>query len=214
MEDSGQVDMSNWISEGHLSELALELWAAGEAEAQELQALDSHVRACAACQARQAEWRRLFRALASLQVAEPSPAFDDRVMARVRLPVGAKTAVAGWLPRLVRGLRPVAVGAAAVWTVAVVGGAVWLQSQVNVPARLLFARLLNQARELLLAAVIKLGAILQLSGVADLWATVVETVPGPGVVVAAALIAVLSGLAIWTLYRVTGYQPPRVNAHA
>lgn len=206
--------MSNWTSEGHLSELALEFRAAGEAEARELQAMDSHVRACPACQAREAEWRGLFQALASLQVAELSPAFDDRVMARVRLPVRAGTALLGWMPRLVRGLRPVAVATAAAWTAAVVGGAVWLQSQVNVPAGILFARLLNQAKELLLAALIKLGAILQLSGVADLWATVVETVPGPGVVVAAALVAVLSGLAIWTLYRVTGYQPPRVNAHA
>lgn len=214
MENSGQVDMSNWTSEGHLSELALELWAADEAEAQELQAMDGHVQACPACQAREAEWRRLFQALASLQVAEPSPAFHGRVMARVRLPVGARAAAPHWLPRLARSLRPVAVSAAAAWTVAVVGGAVWLQGQVNVPAGILFARFLNQAKELLLAALIKLGAILQLSGVADSWATVVETVPGPGVVVAAALVAVLSGLAIWTLYRVTGYQPPRVNAHA
>ncbi len=206
--------MKIWTSEGHLLELALELRAAGELPVHELQAIDSHLEGCPACRAEDARWRRLFHTLATLQAVEPSASFDEAVMARVRLPERAETVVTARIPALVRRLRPVAVGAAALWSVAVVGGIAWLQSVVDVPSSVLVARLLNSARELLLAAVLKLGAILQLSGIADAWGELVDTVPGSGVVIAGALVTVLSGLAIWTLYRVTGHEPPEVSAHA
>jgi anti-sigma factor RsiW len=214
MESSGQVEMKIWTSEGHLSELALEHRAADEVSASELQAIDSHLEACAVCRAEHARWRRLLHTLATLQAVEPSASFDDGVLARVRLPEPAETVGPARLPSLARRLRPVAVAAAAVWTVAVVGGAAWLQQTVDVPGSILLARFFSNARELLLAAVLKLGAILHLSGLADAWTELVETVPGSGVVIAGGLITVLSGLAIWTLYRVTGYKPPEANAHA
>jgi hypothetical protein len=214
MESSGQVEMTIWTFEGHLSELALEHRAADEVSANELQAIDSHIEGCAACRAEHARWRRLLHTLATLQAVEPSVSFDDGVMARVRLPEPAETVGAGRLPSLLRRLRPVAAAAAAVWTVALVGGAAWLQQTVDVPGSMLLARLFSNARELLLTVVLKLGAILQLSGLADAWTELVETVPGSGVVIAGTLITVLSGLAIWTLYRVTGYEPPEANAHA
>ncbi|UCC73278.1 MAG: hypothetical protein JSV86_01555 [Gemmatimonadota bacterium] len=206
--------MKIWTSEGHLTELVLELRAADEVSANELQAIEGHLDGCAACRAEHARWRRLYHALSTLRAAEPSASFEAAVMARVRLPERAETVGPARLPALVRRLRPVAVAAAAVWTTAVVGGAAWLQQVVDVPGSVLLARLLSDARELLLAAALRLGAILQLSGLADAWAELVETVPGSGVVIAGTLITVLSGLAIWTLYRVTGYEPPEANAHA
>ncbi|MGD2153896.1 MAG: hypothetical protein PVG79_11570 [Gemmatimonadales bacterium] len=206
--------MKIWTSEGHLSELALEQRAADEVWASELQAIDGHLEACAACRAEHARWRRLFHTLATLQAVEPSASFDEGVMARVRLPEPVDTVTAVRLPSLLRRLRPVVAAAAAVWTAAVVGGALWLQHTVDVPSSMLVARLFSGVRELLLAAVLKLGAVVQLSGLSDAWTELVETIPGSGVVIAGTLITVLSGLAIWTLYRVTGYEPPEANAHA
>ena len=206
--------MKKWTTEEHLSELALERRAAGEAEADELQAIDSHLQNCPVCQAFEAEWRELFGALASLPALEPSKSFDDAVMARVRVRAPAKQAVQTWLPSLARRLRPVAVGAAALWTSAVIVGVAWAQTWLDMPAGVLIAQLLVQAKQLALAAAIEIGAILHLSGLADFWAQLTETVPGPGIAGAVALMTVLSGLAIWTLYRVATYQPPRIDAHA
>jgi hypothetical protein len=57
------------------------------------------------------------------------------------------------------------------------------------------------------------GALLHVSGLVELWAELARAVPGPGVLSAVALMTAFSGLAIWGLYRVTGYQPSRVSAH-
>jgi hypothetical protein len=51
--------MTNWTNSGHLSELALELWVANEAEAHDLPAIESHLASCPACRAKAAEWRGL-----------------------------------------------------------------------------------------------------------------------------------------------------------
>jgi len=206
--------MKNWTSKGHLSELALELRAVGEAPPQEREAMEAHLAGCAACGAREAEWRALFAALASLREVEPSASFDARVMARVRSVADAQPVSAfGWRS-LARRLRPVLIGAAASWAGAVVIGAAWLTSRVDVSAGVLLTKLLSGARNLLLAALIEVGTLLHTSGAVDLWNRLAETVPGPAAVVAAAaLMTALSGLAVWTLYRVTG-QTSRIGAHA
>lgn len=212
METERAGTMKNWNSEGHLTDLAQELWASGEAEDQDIQRIDSHLRGCPACRAHQAEWRELFHALASLPVLEPSPSFDRLVMERVRKPA-AESAAASWLPALVRRLRPVAVVTTALWTGVVIGGAVWLEASLGVSLPTLIARSLAFARELAWSAVIKIGALAHVSGLLEVWGEMVRTVPGPGVLSAVALMTALAGLAIWGLYRVTGYQPSRVNAH-
>lgn len=205
--------MKIWTSEGHLSELALEMWAAAEAEAHELRAIDGHLQACARCRAQAAEWRGLFLALSALRGAEPSPSFDERVMQRVRRPAAARTNPA-WLPGLARRLRPVAVAAAAAWTGLVIGGAVWLQSRLDASLTALLARLFSGAKALLLAAAIDLDAMLRLSGLLERWVDLSAGVPGLGVAGALALMTALCGLAIWTLYRVASYEPSKVDAHA
>ncbi len=171
------------------------------------------MQSCQACRGRDAAWRGLFLALASLQGAEPSTGFDDRVMARVRLPDEARTATPSLMPRTIRRLRRIAVAAAAVWTAGLAGSAVWLHSQLDVAPGLLLARLLSAARDLLLAGVVKLGALLHVSGLSESVAGVIATVPGPGLAGALAAMTALSGLAIWTLHRVIEYEPSRVDAH-
>lgn len=205
--------MKNWTTEGHPSELALERWAAGESEAHETGAIQSHLEACAVCRAREVEWRGLFLALSSLQGPEPSPSFDDAVMARLRLPAEEEVVAAAWLHGLARRLRPVVVGAAAAWAATLIGGAAWLQTRLDAPAATLLSGLLVYVRQWLLAAVLRIGAFLELSGIADLWSRTAETVPALGVVGAVALMTLVSGFAIWILYRVTGYQPSRNHVH-
>lgn len=204
--------MKNWTPEGHLTDVALELRAAGEAEAPELRLSDSHLAACPACRAGAADWSRLIRALQSLPPLDPCASFDDQVMARVRVAVQAKPAAA-WLPKLARKLRPVALGAAAVWSAAVIGGGLWLGGRIELPAAAFVAGGLTFIKQLLWAGVLRLGAFLHLSGLIDLWADVVEAVPGPGVLSAVAVMTAVSGLAIWTLHKVVRYEPSGVDAH-
>jgi hypothetical protein len=192
----------------------LELWAAHEAEAHDLQAIDSHLRACPACRAQAAEWRGFFLTLASLRGVEPSPTFNDRVMQQVRIPVPKRAEVPPLAVRLAHRAPRIAAAVIGAWTLTVVGGAAWLQKTVDVPLALLLARFVGQLKEYLIGAAINVVAYFHLSGLAEWWSEFSNSIPGLGVAGALALMAALSGLAIWTLYRVVGYQPPRVDAHA
>lgn len=203
--------MTNWNTEGHLTDLALELLAVGEAETQELSVINGHLAECKPCRARSADWRDFIQTFESVPPLEPSPAFDDRVMERVH--VAAAPARAAWVPKLARRLRPVALGAAAAWSAIVIGGGLWLGSQAEIPAAALVARGIGFVTNLAWAGVLEVGAAIHLSGVLDLWARAVQAVPGPGIVGAVAVMTAVSGLAIWTLHRVVGYQPSRIDAH-
>ncbi|NIR45239.1 MAG: hypothetical protein GWN99_12715 [Gemmatimonadetes bacterium] len=195
--------MKEWTTEGHLSELALEMWAADEAETHETGAIRSHLEACQACRARETEWRRLFHALASLEAVEPSPSFDDAVMANLRLPAEDEVQAAAWLPQLTRRLRPVALGAAAIWTAAVLVGTAWVQTRLDVSLTALLTGFLAYVRQLTLEALIEVAALLQLSGLGEVF-NQASQLSGAGVLVAVALMTSISGLALWTLYRVAG----------
>jgi anti-sigma factor RsiW len=205
--------MKTWTTEGHLSDLALERWAAGETEAHDTGAIQGHLETCEACRAQEVEWRGLFHALATLEPLEPSRSFDDAVMAQLRQPTEEEVVAAVWLPGLLRRLRPVAVGAVVAWSVTLLFGTALLQTRLGVPIRTLFTGFFAYIRQLMLEAVIRIGAFLHLSGITDLWSRTSE-VSGLGIVGALALMTVVSGLAIWMLYRVTGYQPSRNQVNA
>lgn len=206
--------MKIWESDGHLTELALQLRATAEAEPGTLQAMSDHLATCVACRAREAEWQGLFHALASLQAVEPSAGFDAAVMDRVHLPSRTRSTVAARWSSLLRRLRPVAIAAAAGWTALVAGGVWWLQAQVDTAPAALLAEFTSRAGEALLAAVINVAAFLHISGVTEVLSEWAETIPGQGLALALSMMTMLSGLAIWTLYRVTAYQPSRVRANA
>lgn len=206
--------MKTWTSKGHLSELALELWAANEAEAHDLQAIDSHLRACPACRAQAAEWRGFFLTLASLRGVEPSGDFDARIMQQVRVPTPRRAEARPLVVRLAHKAPRIAAAVIGAWALTLVGGAAWLQKTVDVPLALLLARFVAQLKEYMIGTAIDIVAYFHLSGLAEWWSQFGNSIPGLGVAGALALMAALSGLAIWTLYRVVGYQPPRVDAHA
>jgi anti-sigma factor RsiW len=205
--------MTNW-TKGHLSELALETWAAREADPHDLEELESHIQACPACRAKATEWRGLFLALASLKDVELSNSFEDKVMEQVRIPSPQVAGVPAWVAKVAQRAPRIAAGVVGAWTLMIVGAAAWLQKTVDVPPAALLAQFLNSAKELLLAGAIEVATFLQLSGFIDWLTEVTGTVPGLGVAGAAALMTALSSLAIWTLYRVTRDEPPRVDAHA
>ncbi len=83
--------------------------------------------------------------------------------------------------------------------------------EVSIPA--LLGSLVGGTRDLLVGAAIKLGTLLEITGLSAAWSRLAETVPGPGVAGALALMTLISGLAIWMLYRVTAYQPSGIDAH-
>lgn len=201
--------MKTWTSEGHLTDLVLELWADGLTEGLEVRRIDHHLQTCQACQAREAEWRSLFHALSALPTPKPSPSFDAEVLARVRKPAAASRS---WAP-LARRLRPVAVVAAAFWGGIVVAGAAWLGASTGLSPSGLIAAGLAFLGEAAWSAVIRVGALLQVSGLVDLWAEIAGSVPGPGVLSALALMNAFAGLAIWGLYRMTVKQPARAQSN-
>lgn len=206
--------MKNWTTNGHLSELALELWAVNEAEAHELPAIESHLATCPACRAKGAEWRGFLLTLASLRGVEPSGSFDDSVMQYVRIPAAKRAEAPGLLVRLAHRAPRIAAAAIGAWALTLVGAAAWLQKTVDVPLALLLARFAEYARDRMILAAIDVVAYLHISGLAEWWSRFSESIPGTGFVGAVALMTALSIFAIWILYRVVGYQPPRVDAHA
>lgn len=202
-----------WTTSGHLSELALELWAANEAEAHDLPAIDSHLAACPACRANAAEWRGFLLTIASLRGVQPSGGFDDRVMQHVRVPAARRAEAPGLLVRLAHRAPRIAAAVIGAWALTLVGAAAWLQKTVDVPLALLLARFTSYARQQLIAAAIDVVAYLHFSGLAEWWSGLSDSIPGMGLTGALALMTALSLFAIWVLYRVVGYQPPGMDAH-
>ncbi|MGD8866181.1 MAG: hypothetical protein PVI01_01090 [Gemmatimonadales bacterium] len=205
--------MTNWTNSGHLSELALELWVANEAEAHDLPAIESHLASCPACRAKAAEWRGFLLTLASLRGVEPSRGFEQRVMQHVRIPAPKRMEAPGLLVRLAHRAPRIAAAVIGAWALTLVGAAAWLQKTMDVPLALLLARFSSYAWEQLIAAAIEVVAYLHFSGLAEWWSGLGDSIPGVGLAGALALMTALSLFAIWVLYRVVGYQPPRVDAH-
>ena len=204
--------MKTWNSEGHLTELALERWAVGEAEGLDRQRVTNHIRTCEACAARQAEWEEFVHALSALPSLEPSRSFDELVLARVRKPSVREQH--GIIPHLGRRLRRAAVAAAALWAAVLAGGGVWMATSLTDSPGALAGQGLAYIHDLLWAGVVRVAALLQVSGIVEAWNEVASAVPGPSVLSAVALMTAFGGLALWGLYRVTGYRESRIKAHA
>ena len=212
MGTDGQVLMRYWNEQEHLTDLALELRAADELDAARRSGVDEHLRRCPACRARAGEWDGLIRLLRTLPRLEPSRAFDQAVMARLRIPARVTSRTPAWMPGLLRGARRVAVAAAAVWSAVVTGAALWFGTRLDVSAADALGNALAFAPELLWAIVIRITAILQLTGLTDTLAGA-GGLPHTTVAGVIAIMTAASGLALWTLYRISELEPIRMNAH-
>jgi anti-sigma factor RsiW len=201
--------MTYWTTEGHLSELALDLWVTGEDEPREHGVIETHLRDCPECRAREVGWQTLLQALAALPAVGPSPAFDAGVMARVRLPVEGEVHAAAWVPGMAYRLRRMAVAAASVWAGAVLVGLAWLQAHFGVSPAALVASALGYAADALTSIALEAAALLHLSGLIELLKQSSAGLPGFALPLFLAFMAISSWIAIWTLYRVTRHQPAR-----
>lgn len=207
--------MSYRTKNGHATDLGLELLATDELRGRERTALEAHLHDCVRCRARAVEWQQILTALATLPPLEPGFAFDESVMARVRLPAARKAAgTPGWASGLTAQMRRLALGTAALWSAVVLAGAVWLTTRLEVSPSEIASGFLGEAVRLLWAGIIKIGATVHLSGLVDAWTRAEQLVPGPGFLSAVAVMTALSGIALWLLYRVSASEPVRINAHA
>lgn len=207
--------MNYWTDEGHLTDLALQLRTSGELEPTERRAANDHLGRCEMCRGAEAEWMSLFHRLEALPTLEPRPGFEDAVMARVHVPALTAARAPGWAPTLLRRTRQLVVGTAALWCAALAGGVTWFLVGSNASVSELAAGIVNYGAGLLWAAVIRVGAVLELSGLTRLLGGLKDAIPGYGVLGGIALMTAVSGLALWMLYRLIEYKPVmvRTNAH-
>lgn len=170
--------------------------------------LESHLLGCTRCQAEVEEWQALFSVLSELPQLSPSPGFADRVMAGVKLPepwyVRATARVERWLPKTTRGWALVtAILSLPVLTFGALG--LWLVSQPYLSVSMLLAFIQVRGAELM-RAVGGRAAEAILTSEATLWLTRQVEAVGTAVTVEqigalAALLAALTAVSAWVLYR-------------
>jgi hypothetical protein len=215
----------------------LEAYAEGSLGDGDRVIIESHLLACAECQASVEEWRTLFSALTGLIHFEPSTGFADRVMARVRIaPVSrpawswqtVQTALQVQAVRTGRALGRLMPESAFGWTIAMtvvalpflVMGALltWLMSRSYITPTSLWAFLSTEivegARSIGTTAVstamqTELAAWLYGYGVAFLERA---GVTGVGLVVGVAGLTTM--LSIWVLYKNLFRTPTRETNYA
>lgn len=193
------------ISE-HPSDWTLELLAEGALPPESEARVAQHVAACARCAAEVEAYRSLFAAMASLPRFEPSPSFDDAVLARVRIaPQRAAAAawLARWLPSTSRGWL-VLLGLALAPALPLIALVAWLLSRPMVTAAGLWQVGSTWAREAAWSLVVRAAAQAVESGVAEWGGSVLERLratPPEVLTVGTLILAVGIPLSVWTLYR-------------
>ncbi len=87
----------------HLTPAGIQAYLDGLLSPRRAARLRAHVEGCTPCRNELALWEELVGALSTLPHHEPSPAFEERVMARVRVPSPAPTRERAWSPAEVLG---------------------------------------------------------------------------------------------------------------
>jgi len=197
----------------------LEAYVEGGLPPAERAVLESHLGACARCQAEVEEWRALFGLLASLPRLAPAPGFADRVLAGVRVRRPWPARAAALLARLwPRGTRGWALAAAFLAFPVVLGGALagWLLTRPGVTPWALWVFVRDRAGEALGALAARAASgVLESTLVLRAVQAVESLVTRAGVEAlgaAAALFATLMLVSAWVLYQ-NLFRTPSRGAH-
>jgi hypothetical protein len=182
----------------HLTPDEIELCALEAAGPRRPERLRAHLRSCVECRDEVAALAELDRRLATLPALAASPAFADRVLARVQLPVP-------WYREALAALRRrwlvVAVGLSG--AVATVGGMGWWRfGQQGLTPGALVTFVYEGLRSLLLQGVISVGRALYEVGLVDLVGDVAARVTLPEAATAMALVSLLGMAALLTMRKV------------
>ncbi|MBI4540716.1 MAG: zf-HC2 domain-containing protein [Gemmatimonadetes bacterium] len=190
----------------HLSDALLQDYADGVLPGLEREAAQTHLSSCARCRTEIEAWQLLFSQLVELPRFAPTPGFAERVMARIRIPLGLR--VLAWLRRLIPvpatpRTWAVAVTAAAVPAVALGSVFYWIFSYPGVTPGTLAAYLFLQARQAAAALVQTVfGGLLESEFVLRLYTVLDALVRSPGAaILAASAFSALTAAALWVLYR-------------
>jgi hypothetical protein len=204
----------------------LEALVEGTLDAADRVVLESHLRSCSTCAVRVDEWRALFAALSSLPQYEPSLAFGDRVMARVR--IRPRAAWQEWADRATALAARVAPRTNYGWSLAVallalpvsLGGSAigWLISQ----SYLTKETLLGYTRESMVEGLQGVGstviaAVMQTDVAAWVVANIGALISTAGITGLGAILAgggALTVLSTWILYRNLVRSPSRDSHYA
>lgn len=190
----------------HLSEWTLEQLAEEMLSPLEQERALAHVEECGRCAAELDAYRALFAALSELPRFEPSPSFNDAVLARVRISPqeGAlMVQLRRWLPTTTRGwvLLGAALSAPALPMIAMV---VYLLTHPLVSAASVWQMSMLLAEDTLRAAggaVMGWGLIADVTAAAQAGLAALQSIPTGMLVAGLALLAVGIPVSAWALVR-------------
>lgn len=201
-------------SSQHLDDWTLGQLAEGMLSGTELSSATEHVEACGQCADELAGYRALYAALSDMPRHAPSPAFNDAVMARVRLaqPSPVWAWIQGWLPTTRRGWT--ILGAALVApALPLIGMMAWVLTHPGVSMGSLWQTATTATGSFVAAAfdqVIDWGLSSGVFGWVQLTVESALSLPLPTVAGVFALLGIAIPLSAWSLYRLI--REPMGNA--
>lgn len=201
-------------SKQHLDDWTLDELAEGMLSEMERSSAMAHVEECERCAAELAGYRALYAALSDMPRLEPSPSFNDAVMARVQVPQAspAWSWLIAWLPTTRRGWSIVGAVLAAP-TLTLIGMIAWVMTHPGVSMGSLWNGAMTGARSIAAAGFdgamawgLRSGMFGTVQGAVDaLQAVPLETAAG-----VLGVLAVAIPLSAWSLFKLV--RAPMGNA--
>lgn len=198
----------------HLDDWTLDQLAEGMLPEMERTSATEHVESCERCSAELAGYRALYAALSDMPRMAPSPAFNDMVMAQVRMPQASPvwSWLIGLLPSTRRGWTIVGAALAAP-TLTLIGMLAWVMTHPGVSMTSLWSGITSGAGTMTSAAFeqsIEWGLSSGLFGWGQVAFEAVQAVPLETAAVVLGVLALAIPLSAWSLFRLV--RAPMGNA--